>query len=165
MAYIVGLTATDGCLVSGRRAINFKSSDQQLVDTYLRLLGRGNPVKSQPTKSGGLVYFTQFHDSALYEWFRSAGLTPRKSLTMGALSVPDSFLLPLVRGLLDGDGSIINKVYRADTGRQNDYYWEYLITSFNSASAEHVSWLERALTRVLNLRGSVQKSMTTAGNP
>jgi hypothetical protein len=44
--------------------------------------------------------------------------------------VPDEFLFPLVRGLLDGDGSIINEVYRADTGRRKDYFREYLITSF-----------------------------------
>jgi hypothetical protein len=165
MAYIVGLTATDGCLVTGRRAINFKSSDRELVETYLQLLGRTNRVKSHPTKTGGIAYYTQFHDSALYEWFLGVGLTPRKSLTIGALSAPDSFLLPLTRGLLDGDGSIINKVYRADTGRRSDYFWEYLITSFNSASGRHIQWLQGALGRVLNIKGSVQKSTTTAGNP
>jgi hypothetical protein len=142
MAYIVGLTATDGCLITGRRAINFKSSDRQLVETYLRLLGRKNRVKSHPTRTGGIAYFTQFHDSALYEWFRSVGLTPRKSLTIGALSVPDEFLIPLSRGLLDGDGSVINKIYRADTGRRSDYFWEYLITSFKSASRPHLAWLQ-----------------------
>jgi hypothetical protein len=165
MAYLVGLTATDGCLFTGRRAINFKSGDRQLVATYLRLLGRKNQIKSQPAESGGVVYYTQFHDSALYEWFRSVGLTPRKSLTIGALSVPDNFLLPLVRGLLDGDGSIINEIYRADTGRRDDYYWEYLITSFNSGSGRHVSWLQRALGRALDLKGSIQEATTTAGNP
>jgi hypothetical protein len=165
MAYVVGLTATDGCLITGRRAINFKSGDRQLVETYLRLLGRKNRVKSHPTATGGIVYYTQFHDSRLYEWFGSVGLTPRKSLTIGALSVPDEFLLPLVRGLLDGDGSVINKTYRADTGRRSDYYWEYLITSFNSASSKHISWLQSALAHLLNLKGSVQESTTTAGNP
>ncbi|MDQ2914456.1 MAG: hypothetical protein M3T56_14530 [Chloroflexota bacterium] len=165
MAYIVGLTATDGCLVTGRRAINFKSSDRELVQTYLRLLGRTNRVKSHPTKTGGTAHYTQFHDSALYECFLEVGLTPRKSLTIGALAVPDDFFLPLVRGLLDGDGSIINKAYRADTGRRSDYYWEYLITSFNTASEDHVLWLQRGLGRLLNLKGSVQRSTTTADNP
>jgi hypothetical protein len=165
MAYIVGLTATDGCLITGRRAINFKSGDRQLVETYLRLLGRMNRVKSHPTATGGIAYYTQFHDARLYEWFRSVGLTPRKSLTIGALSVPDSFLMPLVRGLLDGDGSIINEVYRADTGRRNNYYWEYLITSFNSASGKHILWLRHLLGRVLALKGSLQETTTIAGNP
>jgi hypothetical protein len=153
MAYVVGLTATDGCLVSGRRAINFKSGDRQLVETYLRLLGRKNRVKSHPTRTGGTAFYTQFHDSALYEWFRSVGLTPRKSLTIGGLSVPDGFLMPLVRGLLDGDGSIINEVYRADTGRRIDYYWEYLITSFKSASRPHLEWLRERLSATTGRTG------------
>ena len=145
MAYIVGLTTTDGCLITGRRVINFKSGDRQLVETYLNLLGRKNRVKSHTTKIGGIVYYTQFHDSALYRWFMSVGLTPRKSLTIGAIPVPDEFLFPLARGLLDGDGSIINEVYRADTGRRPDYFWEYLITSFKSASRPHLEWLRSRL--------------------
>jgi hypothetical protein len=79
--------------------------------------------------------------------------------------VPDEFLMPLTRGLLDGDGSVINKVYRADTGGRPDYFWEYLITSFNSGSGKHISWLRTALGRVLDLKGSVQETTTRAGNP
>src|SRR2546421_12459357 len=52
MAYIVGLTATDGCLITGRRAINFKSGDRQVVETYLGLLGRKSRVNSPPTDTG-----------------------------------------------------------------------------------------------------------------
>lgn len=130
MAYLVGLTATDGCLYLNRRRLNFKSRDRELVDTYLRLLGRTNRIKSAATRIGGTVYFTEFHDTALYGWFLSIGIGPRKSLSLGALNVPDEFLMPLVRGLLDGDGSILNKVYRADTGRRPDYFWEYLQTKF-----------------------------------
>jgi hypothetical protein len=157
MAYTVGLTATDGCLITGRRAINFKSGDRQLVETYLRLLGRKNRVKSHPTNTGGVAYYTQFHDSALYEWFRSTGLTPRKSLTIGALSVPDEFLFPLARGLLDGDGSVINEVYRADTGRRSDYYWEYLITCFTSASRPHLAWLQSRLASTTGQFGVISE--------
>jgi hypothetical protein len=165
MAYIVGLTATDGCLFTGRRAINFKSGDRQLVETYLRLLGRKNRVKSHPTATGGVAYYTQFHDSLLYEWFRSTGLTPRKSLTIGALSVPDEFLMPLARGLLDGDGSVINRVYRADTGRRTDYYWEYLITSFKSASRPHLKWLQERLVKFTEQSGNLAELKTKIPRP
>lgn len=157
MAYVVGLTATDGCLITGRRAINFKSGDRQLVETYLRLLGRKNRVKSHPTQTGGIAYYTQFHDSALYQWFRAVGLTPRKSLTIGAISVPEMFLIPLARGLLDGDGSVINKVYRADTRRRSDYFWEYLITSFKSASRPHLDWLQSRLYAATGQTGYLQE--------
>lgn len=153
MAYVVGLTATDGCLFTGVRKINFKSGDRQLVGTYLNLLGRTNRIKEQRTRKGNLVYFTTFHDSRLYAWLSSVGLTPRKSLTLGAIDVPDTFLLPLARGLLDGDGNILNEVYRADTGRRSDYYWEYLVTRFNSASYAHLEWLQARLASALGVKG------------
>lgn len=153
MAYVVGLTATDGCLLTGRRQINFKSQDRDLVATYLELLGRANRVHERCTGSGRPIYVTQFGDAALYRWFESVGLTPRKSLTLGALAVPDEYLLPLVRGLLDGDGSVINRVYRADTGRRGDYYWEYLLTKFYSASRAHLEWLAAALARHVGVEG------------
>jgi hypothetical protein len=165
MAYIVGLMATDGCLYSGRRKLNFKSRDRVLVTTFLRILGRTNRVKEAPTEDGGIVYFTEFSDSFLYEWFRSVGLTPRKSLTLGALAVPDKYLLPLARGLLDGDGSVINETYRADTRARSDYYWEYLITSFVSASRAHLDWLEGRITSVIGVRGCVAEAKRRIPDP
>ena len=165
MAYIVGLTATDGCLVSGRRAINFKSRDRDLVETYLRVLGRTNAIRAEPTRAGGVVFSTQFHDSTLYEWFRSVGLTPRKSLTLGGFDVPEAQLFPLIRGLLDGDGSIINAVYRADTGRRNDYYWEYLVTTFNSASRVHLEWIAERIARATGLASKVQEVRRRIARP
>ena len=153
MAYVVGLTATDGCLITGRRKINFKSLDEALVATYLRLLGRTNAIRSERTRSGGVVYVTQFGDAALYRWFQAVGLSPRKSLVLGGIDVPEAHLFPLVRGLLDGDGSLINKTYRADTGRRDDYYWEYLLTKFYSASRAHLEWLARRLHDATGLEG------------
>src|SRR5512132_462900 len=118
MEYVVGLTATDGCLTHGRRrSINFKSEDFELVSHYLALLGRTNTIGVELTREGNVVYHTQFGDARLYEWFRSVGLMPRKSLVLGAIDVPDSNVSHLVRGLLDGDGSILNYMYEV-TGKQ-----------------------------------------------
>lgn len=158
MAYVVGLTATDGCLYTGLRKLNFKSSDRELVATYLELLGRTNRIKTKKTRTGGVVHFTEFADARLYRWFQDVGLTPRKSLTLGGFAVPDPYLMPLARGLLDGDGSVINKVYRADTGRRDDYYWEYLITKFHSGSRSHLVWLAERLEGALGVRGYLAKA-------
>ncbi|TME69967.1 MAG: hypothetical protein E6I48_15415, partial [Chloroflexi bacterium] len=122
MAYIVGLTATDGCLTFGRRrSINFKSEDFELVSRYLALLGRTNTIGVELTRDGNVVYHIQFGDARLYEWFRSVGLMPRKSLVLGAIDVPDSNVSHLVRGLLDGDGSILNYMYQG-TGKASGTY-------------------------------------------
>lgn len=157
MSYVVGLTATDGCLVSGRRQINFKSMDRDLVALYLRLLGRTNRVCTATTRIGNPVYFTQFGDAAWYDWLLSVGLTPRKSLTLGAINVPDGHLFPLLRGLLDGDGTILNKMYRADTARRDDYYWEYLMTRFTSASRAHLEWIASRVRSRTGSSGYIQE--------
>ena len=166
MAYIVGLTATDGCLLTARPAISFTSKDRVLVETYLRLLGRTNAISSSRSGSGALVYRTTFRDAALYQWFESIGLTPRKSLTLGALDAPEQHLASLVRGLLDGDGSISNGVWKADTSRRSDYYYEWLRVRFCSASRSHIDWLHSRLRTALSLRGwitsdSKRKSFAT----
>ena len=154
MAYIVGLTATDGCLTFGRRrSINFKSEDFELVSRYLALLGRTNTIGVELTRDGNVVYHIQFGDARLYEWFRSVGLMPRKSLVLGAIDVPDSNVSHLVRGLLDGDGSILNYMYQG-TGKARGTY-EALRTVFNSASRAHVEWLRECLRSQLGIWGSI----------
>jgi hypothetical protein len=155
MAYIVGLTATDGCLFTGRRKINFKSGDRQLVETYLSVLGRTNRVKQARTRTNGVVYFTEFHDSRLYEWFRRVGLTPRKSLTLGAIDVPDAHIAPLARGLMDGDGGIANFVHAPTLAAYPDYQYERFIVSFSSASRPHLEWLRVRLEKLIGEPGSL----------
>lgn len=165
MAYLVGLTATDGCLIAKRGRINFKSRDRDLVELYLGLLGRTNKVTAAPTRAGGTVYVAQFGDAAWYEWLQRIGLTPRKSLTLGALDIPDEQLFPTLRGLLDGDGTILNKVYRADTGRRADYYWEYLLTRFMSASKPHLEWVSARVEAATGLKGYLQEARRRQPDP
>ncbi len=165
MAYIVGLTATDGCLVSGRRQVNFKSADRELVALYLQLLGRTNRLLSSRTRTGGVVYYTQFGDASWYDWLISIGLSRRKSLTLGEIAVPEQHLFPLLRGLLDGDGSIYNRVVRADTGRRDDYYWEYLLTRFVSASRVHLEWIAARVEASTGLKGYLQDVRRSQPDP
>lgn len=127
---------------------------------YRQLLGRTNKIGHQRTKVGGISYRLQFKDTRLYGWFQHVGLTPRKSLTLGAIDVPDEFLAPLVRGLLDGDGSISNAVWKADTTRRSDYYYEWLRTRFASASPAHLAWLSARLRQQLGLRGWIWQDMS-----
>lgn len=163
IAYAVGLIATDGCLVTGRKVIQFGSQDLELVELLLRCLDRRARIRLTPTRLGNPYYRTQFSWAHLYSWLLGVGLTPRKSLTLGALDVPDEFLLSLVRGLLDGDGSIINETARADTADNPDYRWEYLQTKFISASRPHIEWLRSRLLALLEIDGYVQTTPTARG--
>lgn len=158
IAYVVGLIATDGCLVSGRRRIDFCSGDRQLVETYLECLGR-DPLRLRVelTARGAYLYRAQLNDAELYRWLLGIGLTPRKSLTLGALDVPDESLVHVVRGLLDGDGTILNVTGAADTTRRPDrsYRYEWFRARFTSASRGHLMWLHSRIRAALPVTGAI----------
>jgi hypothetical protein len=155
-AYIVGLMATDGCLISGRRQLNFKSEDEQLVRTFLNCLGRPPRYRPVPTRLGRLVYVTQFGDADLYRWLEHVGLSPRKSLSLGPLAVPDAFMSACARGLLDGDGSLLN-FECAGTGKARGRRYEALVSRFFSASEAHIAWLRERLRNLLGIVGSINR--------
>lgn len=151
MGYVVGLMATDGCLITGRRQLNFKSEDEQLVRTFLQCLGKSAGYRPVRTRTGNTVYVAQFSDARFYEWLMGVGLMPRKSLVLGAIDVPDQFALPLVRGLLDGDGSIYTLVHRPTPSTYPNYEYERLWVFFTSASRRHLDWLQVLLRRLLGI--------------
>lgn len=154
LAYAIGLMATDGCIADGDH-ISFPSADRELVELFASCLRKANAISEFRTLTGGIAYRIQFGDIAFCRWLVGIGITGRKSLTIGAIAAPADLLLPLARGLLDGDGSIINKRARADTGRRRDYYWEYLQTKFVCASRPHLEWLKQGLERSLGVDGLI----------
>src|SRR5438045_3771868 len=118
LAYAVGLIATDGGITRGRN-LGFPSADRELVEHLLACLGKSNKISRVRTRTGGLYYRTQIGDAAFCRWLLRIGIGERKSLTIGPLAIPEEHLFTVARGLLDGDGSIINKRARADVGRRN----------------------------------------------
>lgn len=157
MAYVVGLMATDGCLVSrGRRYLSFDSGDEQLVRTFLACLGRPMFYRALPTATGGVRFKAQFSDVRFYRWLESIGLTPRKSLTLGGIDVPDEHLFPLVRGLFEGDGNIANFTHHPTIATYPDYEYERLWVFFTSASRPHLEWIQGRVRATLGARGTIE---------
>lgn len=135
------------------------------MQTLLHCLGREPTYRIDRTRLGHELYRFQIKHAVLYRWLEQAGLTPRKSLTLGPIQAPDALLPHVVRGLLDGDGSIIDKVWRADTSRRSDYYYEWFRAQFVSASRDHIDWLHARLRSALGLRGWVGTRVTPGRNP
>jgi hypothetical protein len=150
LAYAVGLIATDGCL-SGR-AITFTTTDRSLVETFVQCVGQPVKIGVQFKPRRLPAYRAQLGNRTLFAWLISIGVTPRKSLTIGAIAVPDEFFLAVVRGLLDGDGSVRNYWYRVPKGTRA---YEALAVLFHSASRSHLEWLQRELARQQGFRGAL----------
>ncbi len=144
LAYAVGLLATDGCQTDGRH-LAFPSADRELVESLLGCLGKTNKIAEVRTRRGGLIYKTQIGDVRLCRWLLTVGVTPRKSLTLGPLNVPDDYILECARGLLDGDGGITNFTHAPTKSTYPDYRYERIVVGFNSASRVHLEWLRDKL--------------------
>lgn len=152
LAYVVGLIATDGCLTRGR-TIDLTSKDRGQIETFLRLLGRANTISEViRTNPPRRVYRVQVGDVTFFRWLEGIGITPRKSLTLGAVAVPDAYAMDLVRGLLDGDGSVMTYLYEVPGGTRP---YEMLSTTFCSASRTHLDWLTALIARHVGVSGSI----------
>lgn len=134
---------TDGCL--GGRTITFTNKDRQLVETFVECVGQPVKIGVQFKPHWQPAYRAQLGNRALFKWLISIGVTPRQSLTIGAIAVPDAFFLAVARGLLDGDGSVRNYWYTVPKGTRP---YEALVVVFHSASRPHLGWLQRELTRL-----------------
>ena len=161
LAYAVGLAATDGCLVNTGRHVAFVSSDRDLMESFLRCIGRS----ASTVRKDGNAYRAQLGDVELYRWLSETGLTQRKSLTLGRVEVPADLFLDMVRGLFDGDGSISHYVHRPVHRKYPRYLYRRLTVRFHSASRTHLRWLQNGLAEVLSIKGAVvQQSKDLAHN-
>lgn len=157
LAYAVGLIATDGCLYGDGRHIAFISKDEDLMRALLGIVNRSHiRYKLEESEFGGSAYRAQFSHARLYRWLLKVGVMPRKSLVLGAIDVPDEYLMPVVRGLLDGDGTVYTLVHSPTKRKYANYTYERLWTFFHSASRRHLEWLSAALLRVIGVSGYIE---------
>jgi hypothetical protein len=158
LAYAVGLIATDGCLYGDGRHIAFISKDEDLMRTLLGLVDRAHiRYRRVDSEYGGWAYKGQFSHARLYRWLLTIGVMPRKSLVLAGIDVPDEHLMPVVRGLLDGDGTVYTLVHHPTPKAHPKYCYERLWTFFHSASRRHVVWLQARLGGLLGIAGHIER--------
>ena len=153
LAYAVGLAVTDGCLITGKTTIDFTSKDPELVDTFQAAVGRPDVRRGFLAERG--TYRAQIGDFSLYRWLQTLGLTPRKSLTIGPIVVPDEHFSHFTRGVLDGDGSIDSYVHNPIRAVDPEYRYLRLGVRFHSASQVFARWLREKLVSVPSVSGVI----------
>jgi LAGLIDADG-like domain len=165
LAWVVGLIATDGHLVAERRRISITSKDLDLLQSVQRCLALSNRfVRVQsPWGTGG--YRLQWVNGPFYEWLQAIGLTPRKSLTLGPLRIPDEHFADFFRGCIDGDGTILVYTDESHSYRKATYVYTRVYVSLVSASRPFVDWLRATVWRLKGLGGGVHVKWTPRGRP
>jgi hypothetical protein len=153
MAWVVGLIATDGNLARAPRRISITSKDIDLLESVRRCLSLSN--RFGKTRGLGVANRLQWRNRALYDWLLSLGLTPRKSLTIGPLTVPDEYFADFLRGCIDGDGTVLVYTDRYHAAKKASYVYQRLYVSIVSASRPFIEWIETTIYRLSGLRGGV----------
>lgn len=151
LAYVVGLIATDGCLLNDGRHLEFNSKDKALVHTFRECLNLKNRIGKKTSGYTGRkdYYRIQFGDVHFHGWLRKIGLMPRKSKTLGGLKIPTRYFFDFLRGCFDGDGTI----YSYWDPRWHSSYMFYI--SFVSASLPHLQWLEHNIRNNIGFAGKI----------
>ncbi len=87
--YLVGIVATDGCLSKDGRHIDITSADRDyLVQIRDAIKSRARATIKRGSL-GNIAYHIQLGSRVLYMKLLDIGLTPKKSLTLRPLRVPD----------------------------------------------------------------------------
>lgn len=154
-AYAVGLFATDGwiCIrANGYSNMGFSSKDRELTELFQRCLGLTAAIRKRRRKCWGKIwtcYEISFSSVRLARWFQDIGIMPRKSLALGVLAVPCQLFFHVLRGLVDGDGSIARY-----TDRRGRHCFSIRLYS---ASEQHLVWVSGVLRQRLGVTGSLVK--------
>jgi hypothetical protein len=145
---------TPGNLSPSGRHISVTSAEREVLEVFLRCVDRRAKISRVKGGYGTEGFQVQICDVGLYRWLQSIGLTPRKSLTLGAIGVPGPLLPHLLRGLIDGDGSILDVTYDG-TGKARGRRYRTLLVRFNTASRDHVDWVRQKIKEQYGLVGGL----------
>lgn len=152
--YFVGLLVTDGNLSKDGRHINISSKDTNHLEKVKETLGLKTKITLK-SRGGNLQEkrygFLQFSDVKLYRYLYSLGITQNKSLTIGAVKVPDKFFVDFLRGVIDGDGSIRRWIHATNGNEQ----WSLSVVS---ASKDFIVWLQTTITKLFGVVGRLHST-------
>lgn len=147
-AYGLGLFTADGCLSSDGRHLDFTSKNLEQIENFKLAWKLESKVSNK--RSGyspqGQYYRTQFGNVKLYRWLVSVGITPKKSLSIKRVDIPNIFLGDFLRGYLDGDGSISFSIHSESKLPQ-------IKIRFASGSRIFLEWLKIRLGDLYELDG------------
>lgn len=152
LAYAIGLIATDGCLSGDGLLIDLTSKEREQLLNFSKCLGVNFNIGVKWANKGKQYFRIQFKNRFFYDFLLSLGLTPRKSLTMGKLSIPEKYFFDFLRGCFDGDGSS----YSYWDPRWKSSFMFYI--GFTSASKNFIDWIREEIRKRIGIAGHITKS-------
>ena len=131
------------------------SKDLDLVETFRRCLGLSVAISGCRSRTGRIAWRVQWSGRVLYDALLRIGLTPAKSLTLRALTIPDEYFSDFFRGCIDGDGSVLVYTDRYHARKDERDVSRRRYVSLASASWPFVEWIRESVLRLTGLRGVI----------
>lgn len=133
MAYVLGLIITDGC-VSRTGTVSLRINDRELLEKVKKVMrAEHNITASRHQKN---LYIFHFARENMVRRLGALGIMPKKSLVVKFPEIPQEYLPDFIRGIFDGDGSVmLNKISK----------YCPLIAKFYSGSKEFIEGMESKL--------------------
>ncbi len=154
IAYSVGLMTSDGSLSSDGRHLDLTSSEIDQLHNFNLAIGKKHKITKKFSGDKKSSYRIQFSDVAYYDFLIKAGLTPRKSLSIKTVGVPDELYGHFLRGLFDGDGT----TYGYHDPRWPSSFLFY--TGFSGASKPFLENLQMRNRKLIGLCGGSIRNNT-----
>ncbi len=149
-AYAIGLLVTDGSLSKDGRHIIFVSKDLEQLKNFMKALGfSANISTTRSGYTGEMTTRVQFGDVLFYNFLLDIGLMPNKTKVIDRVHIPNEYFFDFLRGCFDGDGS----TYSYFDPRWKSSFMFY--TTFVSASAKHIEWLQEEISKQAGLYGHI----------
>lgn len=136
--YFVGLITTDGCLSGDERHVDITSKDKNFLESLRKYLTISNVVSQKRSGIGKTYYRIQIGGVEFYNFLRSLGLMPNKSLKLSKINIERPYFCDFLRGVIDGDGSIRSWHHPINGGLQ----WSLRLYS---GSHEFLQWLREEI--------------------
>lgn len=130
------------------RHINITSAEKDYLNLIKRQLGLRNKIGLKLNGAGKVGYQLQLGNVRLWRQLQNLGLSPRKSLIMSSLRIPDSFFPDFLRGVIDGDGCI----RRWNHPQNGNEQWCLVIYS---SAPLFTKWLYEKIEQLFKVRGVI----------
>jgi len=142
--YLLGAFITDGCVHQNRRVVSINSKDYDWLFDINQLISNDNLIKIRNSYPTLLVY-----NREIVKWLISNECVPKKSLIVKFPTVPEKYLPDFIRGMIDGDGSIILSTYKKSRTKQDGSIKNYeqlkIGCDFYSSSMDMIDGLSKIL--------------------
>jgi hypothetical protein len=130
MAWVLGLFITDGCVNKGINSISFCQKNEQILHLVAKYMEADYILA--PIAKTRLTPTLIINSKTIKRDLEKLGVYHNKSLTVPFPTVPNKYLPPFIRGVIDGDGWVQKTGYVMNITTGSIKFAEGLLSVFKS---------------------------------